>query len=584
VTFGPGSTRSLAIRTLLAFSALVVVLGLWHGALPVFGPVIYQYDNAAPKTAALPLSVPTVGKKLRLHTTVQVARVHPTLFTVVPDDCLERLVVNGSEVPVYGSICYDRGGARISLLGRLHPGVNTVDMEVVDNGGRGGLEMGVSIADPLFQILVALGLLLLFAGAASVVQRSASPRVGYAALFVMASTLAVRLPLVLAPGYPADVGLFTGWAKSAVELGTGASYLQQVGKVSLPNYPPFSMEMLAVTARAYRWLIDPVLDAKMPDFAAFLKVPAIVADAITAVLLFFLVRRLRGGRLASALAAGLAYALHPAVVYDSAIWGQVDSLFCVLALAALAAAVAKRFALAGALAAVALLTKLQAFVILPTLGLLLLLERRALVRAILGGAAAAAAILVPMASLPVLRAIKGVYLHSAGFYPVVSMYAFNLWVALFGVKEQGRSDQTMLFGLASYRNVGLALFLAFALGMPLFWWRKLRSALEEPERASIVFLVPALTASAFFLFNTEMHERYLFPMMALGLPLLVISRAGRFTYIASSVLFLLNLLGSFPWSNVDRMMFRDLPNLPAAIGACHVFAFAATVRIVHRRA
>ena len=573
-----------ALRTLAAAVALLVVLGLWHAALPAFGPLDYRFDEEPPETGALPLSVPSAGKLIHLHTTVRVRAVHPWVFSIVPDDCLEHLSVNGRPAAFTGPICYAHGGGRVSLSGLLHAGVNSVDLDISDNGGKGGLELGVSLADPALLVFFAASLLVLFSYAVSLVRLSSRPRVGYGALLVAAVGLGVRLPFVTAPGYSFDVRLFAGWAKSALELGVGPSYLSQVGDLMLPNYPPFSMEVLAVVGRAYRWLVDPAFDAALPSCVGFMKLPAIGADVLTAVLLFFIVRRLHGGRLGAALTAGLSYACNPAVLYESAVWGQVDAFFCLLALASLATAATRRWTLAGALAALAVLMKLQAFVILPTLALVCLMHRGAMKRLVLGAVSAIAVTLVPVWSVAALGAIKDVYLHSAGFFPVLSMHAYNLWVALFGLKEQDRPDGQMLFGLLSYRGVGLALFGAIALGLPLLLIGKLKAALTQPERAAVLFLLPAATAYAFFLFNTEMHERYLFPMMALGLPLVFVSRAGRYAYIGASALFLLNLLGVLPWADADRALFRELPNLPAAIGACHVFAFGAVVHSLRRAA
>ncbi len=83
----------------------------------------------------------------------------------------------------------------------------------------------------------------------------------------------------------------------------------------------------------------------------------------------------------------------------------------------------------------------------------------------------------------------------------------------------------------------------------------------------------ALTAYSFFIFNTEMHERYLFPLMALSLPLIFVSRRGAILYLLGSVLFWLNLLGVMPLGTVDRALFSTFPNFSSFIGAAHIGMF-----------
>jgi Gpi18-like mannosyltransferase len=331
--------------------------------------------------------------------------------------------------------------------------------------------------------------------------------------------------------------------------------------------------LLGAAGRAYHSLVSTNFDTGLPECRFFMKLPAIVADGATAIVLFFVVKKLKSGSVAWGLTAGLAYAVHPAVIYDSMAWGQIDSVFSCFALVTVVALVSGRWALVGAFGALALLTKLQAVVVMPMAAVLCLLERRRLVRATFSAAATTVAVFASFLSGPALQAIKGVYLGSAGFYSVLSMQGYNAWVALFGLGEADRSDLDLFFGAVRYRTVGVALFAVCATAFALVGLRRLRLATTHESRARILFLVSALTAYAFFLVNTEVHERYLFALMPLALPLAFLGRTEGWLYLASSSLFFLNLLGPLPWTNLDRALFRELPNLPAFIGACHILVF-----------
>jgi Gpi18-like mannosyltransferase len=573
--------RGVLVRAVLTVSAVVIVLGVWHHLLPSFGPLTYQYQATAPQVGALPLSVPSMGDELQVHTTITLSAVHPVLFSLVPDDCLESLDVNGQPVLFRAPVCLNDPAA-VWLGGQVHAGPNTVDMRIKDIGGKGGVGLGVSAADPVFLLFMAVAFVACAAYAAYLVGLVGGRRAALAILAIVVVGLAVRLPFLLSNGYPFDARLISRWAKSAVLWGVGASYVRQIPDTMLPNYPPVALLIFAGAGHAYQWLLSPVYDVDLPDCLAFMKLPSVIADVVTSVILFFVVRRLRGTVLVAA-AAGLAYALQPAVLYESAVWGQVDSLYALAALAALVAAACRRWMLMGALTAVALMTKLQAMVILPTVAMLCVLERRALIRAALGGTLTVLMLLVPLWSKPTLQAILDGYVVSTHYFPVLSMYAYNFWVALYGLPASVKDlDSGLLFGVISYRNFGLTVFASFALVLPLLFLRRIRAAIHEPALGWIIFAVPAVTTYAFFLFNTEMHERYLFLLMPLGLPLALRSRRGLLCYAAASALFFLNLVGVLPWTAADRALFAEFHELPAFIGACHLLVFGLMLGAMRR--
>ena len=72
---------------------------------------------------------------------------------------------------------------------------------------------------------------------------------------------------------------------------------------------------------------------------------------------------------------------------------------------------------------------------------------------------------------------------------------------------------------------------------------------------------------AFFTLNTEMHERYLFPFVAFGLPLLFTNARTRTAYLIVSVLFFFNLLGVLPLGAIDRALYDEFPLLDGFIAS-----------------
>jgi len=180
---------------------------------------------------------------------------------------------------------------------------------------------------------------------------------------VLALALAVRLPLAPHPGFEPDVAINKGWATSGARLGLARSYVEQVGDTMLPNYPPLGLAAFVAVGHVEERL--PPADARgaWPSFQVLIKLPAIAFDLATAVLLALVVGRLASPR--AGLAAALLHALHPAVLYDSAVWGQVDSIFTFFSLASLSALALGRGALAPPLLALAVLAKPQGLILGP---------------------------------------------------------------------------------------------------------------------------------------------------------------------------------------------------------------------------
>lgn len=575
----PPHLRVVLACSIALVASLSVLVG-WHAIVPAFGPATYGYEDKAAQRGELPIDLASAGHTLGVRFTMRVSVLHPTLFSVRPDDCLESLTVNGEAVPLHKPFCYPDGGW-VSLAGVLHRGDNDVEMRIHDGGGRGGLSFAVSIVDPTF--LAFMGLAAVFIAACIVYSLRALG--AHRLILPMAITivvgLAVRLPFITGAAYPFDTNLNSHWAKSAVVLGIGPSYLHQIDDTRLPNYPPLQMAVFAATGRAYRALLSPNYDLGVRDCVAFMKLPAVLADVATAVLLLVFVSRISVHRHAPWIA-GLGYALQPGVLYESAVWGQVDSIFGLAVLAALAAALSRRWLLMGFLLMTAMLTKFQAVVVLPVILAICVVERRIVLRALLGALLASVPAFALLRSWPVLRAAADVYTHSSGFFPFLSMYAYNVWVALYGVGSRDHTDADAVLGPFTYRHIGLAVFAAITVVTVVIGVRRLRKATTLPARTWTVFAGAAVMVYAFFLVNTEMHERYLFLLVPLGIPM-IFAGPGLRPYLAACALFFLNLVGVFSWTTIDRAAFKEFPGLPGVIGVCNVLAFVALIRLYARR-
>ena len=136
------------------------------------------------------------------------------------------------------------------------------------------------------------------------------------------------------------------------------------------NYPPGALLMFELIGRTYRALgySDPV------SLRVALKLPNLLFDCIGGGVAFAIAARFVEPR--RALLAAAAYNLNPAIVYDSALWGQNDSITTVTALAAVWCMLARRRTLAWVVLAFAILNKPPVLILAPLFALEALPPRR----------------------------------------------------------------------------------------------------------------------------------------------------------------------------------------------------------------
>ncbi len=388
-------------------------------------------------------------------------------------------------------------------------------------------------------------------------------------ILILLAGLLLRLGLAPLPGNEFDVGVNQGWGKSAVHLGLARSYVEQLDGNMLPNYAPLTLILFAGAAHVQHLLFG--LDAHPLAYRLIIKLPAIFADLLTALFFFFLLRRWRDTR--TGLLGALAYALHPAVWYNSAVWGQTDSIFSMFLVLGAGCFVWRQHTLSGVNVALAIFSKMQAVALLPLYAFLYIRDGwRTLTDATFGGLLVATAVLLPFVLGGTLQNVIDVYLHSVGYYSVVSSAAYNLWWSLLADAAGTTQDTTLLFGLLSYRHTGFVLFGLSTVAALWILRRHLRAA-DRLQALPAVFLAATFLFHAFFMLNTQMHERYLFPFVALGIPMLFLGSRPRWIYVSISALFFLNLLGWLPATAIDRGLYQTFHAFDVLIASLQVVLF-----------
>jgi dolichyl-phosphate-mannose-protein mannosyltransferase len=344
-----------------------------------------------------------------------------------------------------------------------------------------------------------------------------------------------------AHGFEGDLELHRRWLIVLADVGPGAFYghTQEV----LPPGFTWVLWPFAIIGRG----LEVATGASLEGMAwALVKIPAMAADTLIAVLLYRVVGRWanrRAGLLATAL-----FLFIPVTWYESAIWGQIDSVGSLLLLAALVALDLgwSEASFGSAIAATLVKPQFGIGLIVVTLALVrrhLRADPRRLATSVAVGIAVALIVVLPfdleerapdpLRNVPVAGDVAGLVTivgQQASKDPVLAANAFTPW-ALVGPNPLPRS------GIAHWSDDGLRLFgdvTAFTLGLWLAGAAFLIGGvvlLLRADRPATHLAVATFLTVALFLLPTRVHERYVFPVFAVAAPLAAVSRLWRAWYV-----------------------------------------------------
>ena len=331
---------------------------------------------------------------------------------------------------------------------------------------------------------------------------------------VLAAALAARLVLLLVTeGYATDVSCFSAWAFRLADLGPGQFYAPDY----FADYPPAYMLALWLAGKAARAL---GLAYQSKALGLVLALVPVLCDLALAALVWRIARRFLGGPRALRLAAFAAFC--PPLLYDTAVWKQVDGVFTLALLGAFWLLHEKKYLPAAAVYGLALAIKPQALLFGPVLALCFLapLAGQRRLRPALGtlgrtalGAVLAVAV-VALCGLPFQGAQQGAgwllekYTGTVNSYPYASLNGLNLLTLLGG---NWQPQESKWLGLVSWQALGTLGILLATLALVWLAGRGIKNGRFCP------LLLAAFYGAAVFCLAHRMHERYLIPAILLTL-------------------------------------------------------------------
>ena len=354
--------------------------------------------------------------------------------------------------------------------------------------------------------------------------------------------------------YHPDVRNHVDWGIRFFEYGPKGFYAPEanVWSFTWPNQPPGSILLYAGIFKLFElvfgffWLINikiPLFPSVIVSFfestlyPALLQLPSIVADFGIATLIYKIVKKYKSE---SAYFAALIFLFNPVIWYNSSVWGQTDAIVNFFGLLAFYLLFRGKPSLGILSFAVSIYIKISLAIFTPLL-LIVLIKKYKLSKVILS--TIPSVFVVGLVTLMFSNGEPFAWLHNlyqtkvlTQQLQVITANAFNVWATVAGIHEQ---PHTLPFLGLTYKHWGYILFTASFLPVLYYSCKKL-----DEKR---IYTALALTGFAVWMFMTNMHERYLYPLFPYFTIIVALKPRLLLLYLVASGLNLLNLY-NFWWT------------------------------------
>lgn len=384
-----------------------------------------------------------------------------------------------------------------------------------------------------------------------------------------------------------DVGNHMDWGMKFFSYGVNKFYAPEsnVWAYTWPNQPPGTILIFAFIRKLYElifnffWGINTSV-AAFPSgiitamdkylYRMLLKVPAILSDLGISYIIYRFLVKYKFEKYAKF--GAILFLANPVIWYNSAVWGQTDSVINFFAILSFWFLFNKKPILSVLSFALCLYIKISLVVFIPIF-LVLFIKQKFSARQTLFS------LVLPLVLLGILTLPFSFPDEPFGWLimiyrekvltnqlQVITANAFNLWALLTDIKEQPHSQ--LILGL-SYQLWGMILFLFSFIPLLYKLWKK-------PDFKVAVWVL-VLTSLASFILLTNMHERYLYPMFPYLAILVAINLSLLPIYMAVSGINLLNLYNLWFVPMIKPfVLFLTVGNglVPRVFGAINTGLFA----------
>jgi dolichyl-phosphate-mannose-protein mannosyltransferase len=335
---------------------------------------------------------------------------------------------------------------------------------------------------------------------------------------VIFSALAVRAALFPLQGHLPDLRIFEYWFRTAADFGIRVFYTSTNQQ---SDYPPFNVFLF--------WGFGSIAKALSMNLTAtfyLIKLVPTIFDLLIAVLIFFFAREHVSFKL-SIFAAAL-YAFNPAAIFEASVWGQFDAIYTFFLVLSLILAIKSKPKLSAVAFALGLLTKPQGIALAPLI-VFIIFKKNGVKKTLYSIGVFAAtifAVILPFQWSNPVAFLSSIYFGAYGRYEVVSQNAFNFW-GLFG-NQATDSGGLLILGWVMFAAASAVIIYV------------LNARFKESGELLTLYAAFMLFFS-FFMLETRMHERYLFPVISLLALMFPFFKKTRLPYVVLTATTFVNL-------------------------------------------
>lgn len=287
---------------------------------------------------------------------------------------------------------------------------------------------------------------------------------------------------------------------------------------------------------------------------SFLRLPSILADLTIGVIIYVIIKSRTSKK--NAILGSSFFLFNPVVIYNSAFWGQMDSVNNLFFITALFLLTQKKYFFSILALLISFYVKLSLIFFIPILLIIYYLQVKNRSKLLLSATVSVIFIIIatlPISNNPANWLYGFVTKNGLGEINNITAFAFNFWWMIFSPLVQiGSPDNLYTFSQVEMANSPLSSDSYF--GFTLMQWSlfifgillipiliiiiKLK---REILKVNNLFLILSLVALTAFVVLPKMHERYMYPVFPLLAVYIGLKNKFIFVFLLLSLLNFINL-------------------------------------------
>ncbi len=337
---------------------------------------------------------------------------------------------------------------------------------------------------------------------------------------LVAITFAAALAMRLLIGYfgdsfVTDIDLFKFWGRVVNEVGFKRAY----NEVYI-DYPPAYLYILTLLEKL-RLLFG--LEESSAAYTFMLKLPSIMSDMLTGLVIYKMAEHKASKSIGLFLA--FIFLFNPVIFFNSAQWGQVDSICTLVLLLSMYLLYNEKYIGSAVVYGLSIALKPQMLIFVPVY-VFFMMKKRKPAQLALGIVSALMTIIlfaIPFSQGADFMWLIDKYIGTMEYYNFYSVNAFNIWGA-FGLNWEWLPEEPLKMLLTAAGPV-LATVLCGAI-------------IFRHKGKDSIFIASAALMAVVYIFTVKMHERYLYTIFAFILAAYIFVRDRRLLYAYSTVSFI----------------------------------------------